>query len=134
MDRLFDTFVRQPMGALEWPWTGGGQWLPAIDIVESDEHVTVRAEVPGIDPKDLNVSVLGNELVLSGEKKESSETKDKGYYRSESRYGTFHRSLTLPEGLDTEHVDAQYANGVLTLKLKKSPQFAPKRIEVKVKE
>ena len=89
--------------------------------------------MPGIDPKDLNVSITGHELVLNGEKRESSETKEKNYYRSESRYGSFHRTVPLPEGVDAEHVDAQYCNGVLTLKLKKSPAFAPKRIEVKVK-
>ena len=92
----------------------------------------MRAELPGIDPKDLNVSITGKELVLCGEKKETSETKEQDFYRSESRYGSFHRSILLPEGTDTEHVDAQFANGVLTLKLKKSPQFAPKKIEIKM--
>ena len=132
IDRLFDSFVREPFGALDWPSWGGGKWSPAIDVAESDKEVTVRAELPGIDPKDLDVTVAGNQLVLSGEKKESSETKDKGFYHSETRYGSFHRTVPLPEGVDTEHVDAQYANGVLTLRLAKTPQAATKRIEVKV--
>ena len=84
-------------------------------MAEDEKELTVRAELPGIDPKDLDVSVVDNHLVLSGEKKESSETKEKGVYHSETRYGSFRRTLPLPEGVDTEHVDAQYTNGVLTL-------------------
>ena len=111
---------------------GRRQVVAAVDVAESDKEVTVRAELPGIDPKDLEVTVAGNQLVLSGEKKESSETKEKGFYHSETRYGAFHRTVPLPEGVDTEHVDAQYAHGVLTLRLAKTPQAATKRIEVKV--
>ena len=70
--------------------------------------------------------------MLSGEKKERSEKKGMGYYRSETRYGSFRRTLPLPVGVDSEHVDARYENGVLTLHLKKSPEASPKRIEVKV--
>ena len=130
MDRLLETFAREPFAAVPWPWAGRGAWQPAVDISESEEGLTVRAEIPGIDPKELNVSIAGRELLLAGEKKESSECREQGYYHSETRYGSFHRSITLPEGLDTEHVDARYANGVLTLKLKKLPQLAPKHIEV----
>ena len=78
MDRLFDSFVREPFGAIDWPSWATGKWSPAVDVAEDDKELTVRAELPGIDPKDLEVSVLGNQLVLSGEKKESSETKEKG--------------------------------------------------------
>ncbi len=132
VDRLFDSFLREPLGAIDWPLWGSGKWSPAVDVAKSDKEITVRAELPGIDPKDLEVTVAGNQLVLSGEKKESSETKDKGIYHSETRYGAFHRTVPLPEGVDTEHVDAQYAHGVLTLRLAKTPQAATKRIEVKV--
>jgi HSP20 family protein len=133
MDRLFDTFLREPFGAMDWPQWGAGKWSPAIDIAEDEKELTVRAELPGIDPKDLDVTVVNNQLVLSGEKRESSETKEKGVYHSETRYGSFRRTLPLPEGVDTEHVDAQYANGVLTLRLPKTAPAAQKRIEVKVK-
>ena len=133
MDRLFDSFVREPFGAIDWPSWATGKWSPAVDLSEDDKEFTVRAELPGIDPKDLEVSVLGNQIVLSGEKKESSETKDKGVYQSETRYGSFRRTIPLPEGVDTEHVDAQYAHGVLTLRLAKTAPAGTKRIEVKVK-
>ena len=69
-----------------------------------------------------------------GEKKESSEKKEGGFYHNESRYGSFRRSIPLPEGIDSEHVDAQFANGVLTLKLPKTPAAAAKKIEIKVKD
>ena len=130
MDRLLDTFAREPFAGVPWPWGGRGTWQPAVDISESEQDVTVRAELPGIDPKELEVSIAGKELLLSGEKKECSESREHGYFHSETRYGSFHRTIALPEGLDTEHVDARYANGVLTLKLKKLPQLAPKHIEV----
>jgi HSP20 family protein len=135
MDRLFDSFIREPFGMLDWPaFMGGEKWWPAVDIAESDKEVTVRAEIPGIDPNELEVTVTGNQLVISGEKKDSTEKSEKGFYHSETRYGTFRRVIPLPEGIDSEHVDAQYANGVLTLKLQKTPAAAAKKIDIKVKE
>jgi len=133
VDRLFDSFLREPFSSLDWPWRGSDKWSPAVDVVESDKEVTVRAELPGIDPKDLEVTVTGEQLVLRGEKKETSETEEKGYRQCETRYGSFHRAVSLPEGVDTENVDARYAHGVLTLRLAKTVPAAAKRIEVKVK-
>jgi HSP20 family protein len=133
MDRLFDSFLRDPFGAMNWPHWGAGKWSPAVDVAEDDKEVSVRAELPGIDPKDLDVTVVGNQLILSGEKRESSESKEKGVFHSETRYGSFRRTVPLPEGVDTEHVDAEYAHGVLTLRLPKTAPANQKRIEVKVK-
>ena len=133
MDRLLDSFFREPFAALDWPLWGSDKWSPAIDVAESDKELTVRAELPGIDPKDLEVTVTGNQLVLAGEKRESSEHEEKDFHHSETRYGSFRRTVPLPEGVDTENVDAQYANGVLTLHLPKIAPVAAKRIEVKVK-
>jgi HSP20 family protein len=131
MDRLFDSFFREPFGAMDWSAWGQGKWSPAVDMAESDKELTVRAELPGIDPKDLEISVTGNQLVLSGEKHEATEHDGKDYYHSETRYGSFRRVMPLPEGIDTEKVEAQYANGVLTLRLPKTAAAATKRIEVK---
>ena len=76
MDRLFDSFIREPFGMLDWPaFMGGEKWWPAVDVAESDKEVIVRAEIPGIDPKELDVTVTGNQLVISGEKKESNREK-----------------------------------------------------------
>ena len=133
MDRLFESLVRDPLAAMDWPFIGRGRLWPTVDLAESPEEVTVRAELPGIDPNDLDVTITGNQLVLSGEKKEVAEKEGQGYYHSESRFGTFRRTVPLPEWLDTQNVAAEYVNGVLTLRIKRSPTAAPKRIEIKVK-
>jgi HSP20 family protein len=133
MDRLFDSFLRRPFENLDWPIFGSDKWSPAIDVEETEKELTVRAELPGIDPKDLDVTVAENQLILSGEKKESSERKEKGYYHSETRYGSFRRAVPLPDGVNTENVDAQFANGILTLRLQKTAPAIGKKIEVKVK-
>ena len=132
VERLFDSFMHDPRAVLDWPF-GQRAFEPAVDVAENDQEVTVRAEVPGIKPEELTVTVSGNQLVLVGEKKEESEDQGKGYHRVESRYGSFRRSIPLPEVVDQNQVEAEYANGVLTIHLKKSPAVAPKKIEVKTK-
>jgi len=134
VDRLFDSFIREPLGGLDWSFGGQRPWSPAIDVAENDAEVMIRAELPGIEPEDLEVSVSANQLVLSGEKKESREERGKDFYHSERRFGTFRRSVPLPQGVDPEKVEAEYTNGVLTIHLKKSPAVPAKRIEVKVKD
>jgi HSP20 family protein len=135
MDRLFESFFREPFGALDWPgFTRGEMAWPVIDVAENDKEVTIRAEVPGIDPQEIDVSVTGDQVVIKGEKKESSERQGDGFFHSESRYGSFQRTIPLPGGVDSERVDAKYANGVLTLTMPKSPAVAAKKIEIKVKD
>lgn len=132
MDRLFDSLLREPWGAWDWPLSRRG-WSPPIDIGETEQEVIIRAEVPGLKPADLQVTVSGNHLILSGEKKESTEKKGEGFVHTESRFGAFRRAIPLPETVDAENVQAEYADGVLTVRLKKSAALVPKRIEVKVK-
>ena len=134
IDRLFDSFVREPLGGLDWPFGSERGWAPAVDIAEDEQEVTVRAEIPGMDPKDLDVTISGNHLVLAGEKKESTEKKGKDFYHSESRFGAFRRSIPLPEAVEADSVEAEYAHGVLVIHLKKSPAAPVKRIEVKAKD
>lgn len=130
IDRMFETFSRDPWGSLsEFGWNKS--WFPAVDVEENDQEVIVRAEVPGVDPKDLDISVTGNRLTLSGEKKETTERKDKDLYQSETRYGSFSRSVELPSGVDTEQVSAEHANGVVTVRLKKTAAAATKKIQVR---
>lgn len=133
IDRLFDALTRDPFGAFDWPVSGTRGWVPPVDVAESEDEFTVRAEIPGIDPKELQVSISGNQLVLAGEKKESSEKKGKDYYQTESRYGAFRRCIALPDSVDQEKVEAEYVNGVLTIRLKKLQSAPPKKVEVKVK-
>ena len=130
MDRLFDSFFHEPFA---WPNPGGAAelWNPTLDVSETDQEVVVRAEVPGLGPDDLNINIVGNSLVLSGEKKEEQEHKGEGYWHTERRFGAFRREVPLPRGVDAEKVSADYAKGVLTVHLAKSPEAAARRIEVK---
>ena len=129
VDRLFDSFLREPFS---WPdWSFAGPWNPSLDVRETDDAVTVRAEVPGVKPDDINISVTGNMLTLSGEKKETEEKQGNGFRHSERRFGSFRREIALPPGIDADKVTADYAHGVLTVKIAKSPEAAPKRIPVK---
>lgn len=128
MDRLFDTFFRDAFSG--WPWTDA-PLMPAIDVAETDQAVVVRAELPGVDPSKLDVSISDRQLTISGEKQESTEKKEQDYYHREIRCGAFRRSILLPEGIDPDQVDAKYENGVLTLTIKRSAAAAPKKITVK---
>ena len=130
MDRLFDAFVREPMGSLEWPSWRGGEFAPAIDIGETETEVVVHAELPGLAPEDLDVTLAGNQLTLAGEKKEVSEQRAEGSYQTEIRFGKFRRTVQLPQEVDPEQVESAYSDGVLTLRLKKASPTPPKRIEV----
>jgi HSP20 family protein len=133
MNRLFDTFLREPLGTLSESFNSHGRWAPTLDIAESEKCVTVRAELPGVDPKDLDITVTGDRLTISGEKKETSERKEKDYCHRESRYGSFTRTLQLPAGVDPQQVTADYDNGVLTVTLQKQPGAVAKKIPVKTK-
>lgn len=130
IDRMFDSFSRDPWGSLSEFGTNRS-WFPAIDIAENDQEVTVRAEVPGVAPEELEITVAGNRLTLSGEKKETTQRKDKDVYQSETRYGSFTRSVELPSGVDTNDVTAEHTNGVVTIKLKKTAAAATKKIQIK---
>jgi HSP20 family protein len=130
IDRMFDAFSRDPWGSISEFGTSKA-WFPAIDVAENDKVVIVRAEVPGVDPKELEITVTGDRLTLAGEKKETTERKDKDFYHSETRYGSFTRSVQLPSDVDTENVTAEHSNGVVTIKLKKTAAAASKKIQVK---
>ena len=107
-------------------------FVPAVDIYEDEKKVMLKLEVPGIDEKDLDVSVENNTLTVKGERKFESEEKEENFHRIERRYGTFYRAFTLPSTVDTEHVDAKYNAGVLKLELLKKPEAQPKQIKISV--
>ncbi|HID75764.1 MAG TPA: Hsp20/alpha crystallin family protein [Planctomycetaceae bacterium] len=133
IDRLFDSLIREPISHWEWP-LGERGWTPPVDIGETDEEVIVRAELPGVAPEDIEVSISGGQLVLAGQKREATEKTEKGFYHTETRHGSFRRSIRLPQGVDEKQVEAEYKDGVLTVRLKKSPAVPPKRIPVQVKQ
>jgi HSP20 family protein len=126
MDDLFDSFFR----GLDRPFAGYKTW-PTVDVAEDENSILVRAEVPGCNAEDIDISVYGNTLTISGEKKFSDEKKEKGYYHIESSYGSFRRELTLPTDVDSEKIDATCKNGVLSVTLPKAAQA--KAVKVKIK-
>lgn len=131
VDRLFDRFFGEPFGSRFAPgWSAA--W-PSIDISEEDEALIVTAEVPGVDAGDLDVSVSGDMLTLSGEKREESEERREGFYHSERRFGAFRRAIPLPAPVDRERISAECKDGVLRIRLPKSEEAAAKRIPVSVK-
>jgi HSP20 family protein len=107
-------------------------FVPAVDIYEDDKKVMLKLEVPGIDEKDLDVSVENNTLTVKGERKFEQEEKEENFHRIERRYGSFFRAFTLPSTVDTEHVQAKYNAGVLKLELLKKPEAQPKQIKINV--
>ncbi|UCG31863.1 MAG: Hsp20/alpha crystallin family protein [Phycisphaerales bacterium] len=130
IDRTFERFFRDPWGAVESGLSAFGPWGPAVDVSQTDTEVAVRAEIPGLDPKDLDITIQGNMLVLAGEKRESAEEKGKDFSYSECRYGSFRRTIELPSSIDPDKVTAEHKNGVITIRIEKSQAEQPKRINV----
>lgn len=144
IDHLFDEMhenwpfgslsTRRKSTALTSPFVFGDT-LPALDVCEKDDRIEVKAELPGMDEKDINVELTDRMLVISGEKKEEREEGEKGgnYYVSERSYGSFKRSISVPDGIDADKVDASFKKGVLTVVLKKTPESREKVKKIKVK-
>jgi len=128
MDDWFDSFFR----GLDRPFSLLGQraW-PAIDVAEKDEAVLVRAEVPGMKPEEIDISVYGNTLTISGEKKEAKEDQGDGFYHVESSYGAFRREIALPTDVDEGRIEAVCKDGILSITLPKAEKN--KAVKVKVK-
>ena len=134
MNRLFEGFFSRPLAMPGWFETvEPGQWLPAVDMAETDKQIQVRAELPGIEPKDVDVSVSEDRLVIAGEKKSEKEEGGEGWTHRESHYGAFSRAIPLPEAVDPTKVTARYDKGVLTVELTKSPSSASRKVPVLAK-
>jgi HSP20 family protein len=126
-NRLFnDMFSR----AFEGGTLGASAWTPAVDIYETDQNVVLKAELPGVDPKDVEIRVEDGALYLKGERKFESDVKEDGYRRIERQYGSFTRSFPLPATVNSDKAVAEYKNGVLTLTLPKREEAKPKTIKV----
>lgn len=123
---LFDAFLR----GTEWSPFGEEAW-PTVDVIETPENLQVKAEMPGIDPKEIEIAVHGETLTIRGEKKEEKEEKGKTWHRRERTAGTFQRSIVLPFAIDADHVEAFEEAGVLNITLPKREDVMPKKIEVK---
>lgn len=106
-------------------------FVPSFDVKETKDEYVFRADLPGVRDEDLEISLTGNRLTVSGKREEEKREDDDRFYAYERSYGSFSRSFTLPEGVDPEHAQADLANGVLTISIPKKPEVKPKRIEVK---
>ncbi len=130
MNRMFDDFSR---GFDLSPFDGGWSWgfSPPVDVREDEKEVTVKAELPGMEEKDIEVNLADNGLTIKGEKKAEKEEQGKDNWYRETSYGAFHRFIPLPEGLDKEKVDARFKNGVLTVTLRRLEEAKGKKIAIK---
>ncbi len=122
-DRDFEDMFGKPL----WP---AERWMPAIDVFEKEDRFMVKADLPGMKMEDIDVSVVGNSLVIKGEKKSESEVKEEDYYRAERSYGSFFRSMPFPSDVDVKKIDATYENGVLEVTLPKMAEAKPKKVRV----
>ena len=129
IDSLFDVFARGDNGHDEL-FAGGG-WTPSVDIEETQEEYVIKAELPGLKKEHVNVTLNNGVLTLSGERKQEKEEKNRRYHRVESSYGSFSRSFSLPGGVDSNRIDAQFKDGILRVRVAKSEAAKPKQIEVK---
>jgi HSP20 family protein len=134
MNRLFNTFFDAPA-------TGGGstpaggtlrRWVPAMDLLETQDDFVLRADLPGLTEADVNIELEDNVLTISGERKAQHEDRKEGYYRVERAWGTFSRSLTLPEGVNPEAVKAAFDRGVLEVHIPKPEQRKPRKVAIAV--
>jgi len=129
LDRMFrDAFAGQ-FGETE---LSTRSWAPPVDIYETEEAIVLKAELPGVDPKDVEVRVEDNTLYLKGERKFEKEVKEQNYHRVERSYGSFARSFSLPNSISADKVKAEYKDGLLTLTMPKREEAKPKTIKIDV--
>ena len=125
VNRRFDTFFGGR------PATGGlRRWVPPMDLVETDDHLVLRSDLPGLAGDDVNIEVKDGILTVSGERKAEHEEKADGYYRVERAFGGFSRSMTLPEHVDADRISASFDKGVLEIRIPKPEERKPHRVEI----
>lgn len=128
MDRLWEDFFGPgPRGLRSW----GEEWTPAVDVAETPEKMTVKAEIPGIDPQNIDISLVGDLLTIKGEKKSEREETKENYHLVERSHGSFSRAVRLPAAVDPDQIEAKYDKGVLTITCPKKEPAKPKAIEIK---
>jgi len=130
MNRLFNT-------AFDAPSAGGNagtlrRWMPAMDLVETDEHFVLRADLPGMTESDISIELEDTVLTVSGERRAEHEESKEGYHRVERAFGSFSRTLTLPKGVDPESITASFDKGVLEVRIPKPEERKPRRISIGV--
>ena len=127
MNRLFNTFFEAPQSA---NGRSTRRWIPAMDLVETDEDFVLRADLPGLNEQDVNIELEDNVLTLSGQRKAEHEERGEGYYRVERASGAFSRSLTLPDGVEPDRVQASFDRGVLEVRIPKPERRKPRKVTI----
>jgi HSP20 family protein len=128
MDRLWDSFFeRRPARPEEV-----SEWLPSLDLSETKNEFVVKAELPGIDPKDIDISLTNDILTIKGEKKQEKEEKEENYHLIERTYGSFTRAIRIPGQVQSDKINATFKNGVLKVVLPKTEETKKKEIKIKV--
>src|SRR5688572_29542889 len=122
IDRVFDAFFGQTDQAR--------RWVPPVDLVEADDHFVLKADLPGLAEGDVSIEVQDGTLTISGERKAEHEARERGWYRIERSFGSFSRSLTLPEGVDADGISAQFDRGVLEVTIPKPEERKPRRVQI----
>jgi len=124
-DRFFGRELARPTRATELR-----RWVPTIDVIDEKDTVVVKAEIPGVDKKDINISLNEDTLTINGETKKEEEVKEENYYRAERYYGSFSRTIELPTAVEKDKVKATYKDGILTVTLPKTKEAKPKVADV----
>jgi HSP20 family protein len=123
MNRLFNSFFEDNGGSTR-------RWAPAMDLIDKKDHLVLRADLPGLSEDDVRIEVQDRVLTISGERKSENEQERDGYYRMERAYGSFSRSVTLPDGVDADRIDASFDKGVLEVRIPKPEERRPQRVEI----
>lgn len=118
-----------PVGRLDED-TGMGMWSPAVDLYEKDDHFVIKAELPGVDKKDISIDLKDRVLTLSGERSFENEVQEENYYRKERSYGKFQRAFTLPADVDSDKIKAEFKDGLLKIEVPKPEQQKPKQVTI----
>ena len=126
MNRLFNTFFDEGSEA----GAARRRWAPAVDLIEREDSLVLKADLPGLSEDDVQIEVRDNVLTIAGERKAEHEDKQNGYYRIERSFGRFSRSLQLPEGVDADRIGASFENGVLEVTIPKPEARQPRRIQI----
>ncbi len=128
--------INRMLNAPYWPAgrmdddTVMGMWNPAVDLYEKDDHFVIKAELPGVDKKDIAIDLKDRVLTLSGERSYENEVKEENYYRRERSYGKFQRAFTLPADVDSDKIKAEFKDGLLQIEVPKPEQQKPKQVTI----
>jgi HSP20 family protein len=130
MDRMFDDFGFGRRSLRPWRETGAELWEPEVELVQKNNELTIRADLPGLKREDVTVDITDHDITIQGERKHEKEEEREGYYRSERSYGSFCRVIPLPEGAISEQAKASFKDGVLEITMPAPPASKGRRLEI----